>query len=198
MKAIMVRVYNSFSFYLISFVCLCFFSPHMTQLSIPPCLYTQRDGIETFCFGCCMVSILFWSAYESSMLIKKINHSDGSSCSTKSDYPPDYTFTFSMMAINGKDSSRRETRLHPVVRQTAPHPGNNLVANWLEDGENWKLKLEILIINREEGGKKVRRCGAAMRLARLANEVFCLSWNVCDMPLKSCRDIKAREKKKIT
>lgn len=110
--------------------------------------------------------------------------------------PPDYTFTFSMMAINGKDSSRRETRLHPVVRQSAPHPGNNLVANWLEDGENWKLKLEILIINREGGEKKVRRCGAAMRLARLANEVFCLSWNVCDMPLKRCRDIKARKKEK--
>lgn len=56
-------------------------------------------------------------------------------------------------------------RPHPVVRQSAPHPGNNLVANWLEDGENWKLKLEILIINREEGEreKKVRGCGAAMR-----------------------------------
>lgn len=168
MKAIMARVYNSFSFYLISFVCLWFFSPHMTQLSIPPCLYTQRDGIEAFCFGCCMVSILFWSAYESSMLIKKINHSDGSSCSTKSDYPlqpqsPPPTIHLHSVWWQSmeKDSSRRETRLHPVVRQTAPHPGNNLVANWLEDGENWKLKLEILIINREEGGKKGQemRCG---------------------------------------
>lgn len=110
----------------------------------------------------------------------------------------DYTFTFRMMTINGKDSSHRETHLHPVVRQSAPHPGNNLVANWLEDGENWKLKLEILIINREEGGKKGQemRCGAAMRLARLANEVFCLSWNVCDMTSQCCRDIKARKREK--
>lgn len=45
-------------------------------------------------------------------------------------------------------------RLIAVVQQSASHPGNNLVANWLEDGENWKLKLEILIINRGKGGKK--------------------------------------------
>lgn len=74
-----------------------------------------------------------------------------------------------------------EMYLHPVVQESSPHPGNNLVADWLEDGENWKLKLEILIINRE-GRKKVRWCGTAMRLGSLANEVFCLSWNACDIP----------------
>lgn len=84
-KAIMVMVYNSFSFYLISFVQLWVFFSCMIQLTIPLCSYIQTDSIECFCLY--MVSILFWSAYESSTLIKKINHSDGSSCSTKSDYP---------------------------------------------------------------------------------------------------------------
>lgn len=55
MKAIMVMVYNSFSFYLISFVRLCFF--RMIQLGIPSCSYIQTESIEFFCLY--MVSILF-------------------------------------------------------------------------------------------------------------------------------------------
>ncbi len=91
-----------------------------------------------------------------------------------------------------------EMYLHPVVQESSPHPGNNLVADWLEDGENWKLKLEILVINRE-GRKKVRWCSTEMRLGSLANEVFCLSWNACDItppPPPTQQGYQGQERKK--
>lgn len=88
-----------------------------------------------------------------------------------------------------------EMYLHPVVQESPPHPGNNLVADWLEDGENWKLKLEILVINRR-GRKKVRWCGTAIRLWSFANEVFCLSWNACDIPPPTQQGYQGQDRKK--
>lgn len=89
-----------------------------------------------------------------------------------------------------------EMYLHPFVQESPPRPGNNLVADWLVDGKNWKLKLEILVINRG-GRKKVRWFSTAMRLGSLANEVFCLSWNACDTPPNTAGISRPGEKKRL-
>lgn len=60
--------------------------------------------------------------------------------------------------------------LQPLVRQS-PHlllQGCNLVANWLEDGgKNWKLKLEMVIINTVGVVKSLKRSGDMTGASRL-------------------------------
>lgn len=74
--------------------------------------------------------------------------------------------------------------LQPLVRQS-PHllsQGCNLVANWLEDGgKNWKLKLEMVIINTGGGVEALERSGDMTGASRLGRSdqwsVSGLSWS---------------------